>query len=192
MSLVQSFPLNLCLVFCFRIASAHYILQECALELVQTYVSYVDAQSHYGGQYFVTFIDDFSRKLWAFVLKTNDRVLSIFKEFHARAKKESGQKLKVVRTYNSDEYIGQFQLYCKNQGIKLESTVLKTLELNGLVERMNQTIMETVRSMLSHARLLKSYWAKAMLTIVYLINSSPSVPLKGDVPQRVWTGRNVS
>ena len=46
--------------------------------------------------------------------------------------------------------------------------------------------------MLSHAKLLKSYWTEAMLTVVYLINRSPSVPLKVDVPQRVWTGRNVS
>ena len=68
----------------------------------------------------------------------------------------------------------------------------KTPELNGLPERMNWTIMERVRSMLSHAKLLKSYWVEAMLTVVYLINWSPSVPLKGDVPQRMWTGRSVS
>ena len=68
----------------------------------------------------------------------------------------------------------------------------KTLELNGLVERMNRTIMERVRSMLSHAKLPKSYWAEALYTTIYLINRSPSVPLKGDVPQRVWIGKDVS
>ena len=31
-----------------------------------------------------------------------------------------------------------------------------------------------------------------MLIVVYLINKSPAVPLKGDVTQRVWTGRSVS
>ena len=46
--------------------------------------------------------------------------------------------------------------------------------------------------MLSHAKLPKSYWVEAMLMVVYLINRFPSVPLKGDVPQRVWTGRHVS
>ena len=83
-------------------------------------------------------------------------------------------------------------MYCKTQGIKLEYMVPKTPELNGLEERMNRTIMESVRSMLLHAKLPKSYWAGVMLTVVYLINRSPSVPLKGDVPQRVWTGRSVS
>ena len=44
----------------------------------------------------MTFIDDYTRKLWAFVLKSKDQVLSFFKEFQARAERESGQKLKVV------------------------------------------------------------------------------------------------
>ena len=52
-------------------------------------VCFVDAQSHCGGQYFVTFIDDFHRKLWAFMLKSKDQVLLVFKEFHARAERES-------------------------------------------------------------------------------------------------------
>ena len=51
------------------------------LELVHTDVCYVDTKSHAGSQYFVTFIDDCSRKLWTSVLKTKDRVLSFFKEF---------------------------------------------------------------------------------------------------------------
>ena len=64
--------------------------------------------------------------------------------------------------------------------------------MNGLVERMNKTMMERVRSTLSHAKLPKSYWADAMYTTVYLINKSASMPLKGDVPQRVWTGKDIS
>ena len=95
--------------------------------------------------------------MWAFVLKSKDKVLLYFKEFQARAERDSGRKLKAVRTNNDGEYRGQFEEYCKSQGIKLEYTVPKTSELNGLVERMNRTIMERVRSMLSHAKLPKSY-----------------------------------
>ena len=53
----------------------------------------------------------------------------------------------------------------------------KTPELNGLAERMNQTIMERVRSMLTHAKLSKTFWAGALSTATYVINRSPSVPL---------------
>ena len=46
--------------------------------------------------------------------------------------------------------------------------------------------------MLSHAKLPKSFWGEAMRTAVDLINLSPSVPLNGDVPEKVWRGKDVS
>ena len=46
--------------------------------------------------------------------------------------------------------------------------------------------------MLAHAKLSKTFWAEALMTTVYVINRSPSVPLDGDIPQRVWTGKDVS
>ena len=46
--------------------------------------------------------------------------------------------------------------------------------------------------MLAHAKLPKIYWAKAIMTTVYIINRSPSVPLEGDIPQRVWFDKEVS
>ena len=66
-------------------------------------------KSHANAQYFVTFIDDYIWKLWAFVVKTKDQVLFVFKEFQARAEREYVQKLKVVRTDNGGEYGGQFE-----------------------------------------------------------------------------------
>ena len=90
------------------------------LELVHTDVCSVDMKSTSGGQYFVTFIDDHSRKLWAYVLKTKDQVLSVFKELHARVERETGRKLKAVRADNGGEYRGQFEEYCRSKGIRLE------------------------------------------------------------------------
>ena len=82
------------------------------LELVHTDVCQVDTKSHAGDmQYFVTFIDDHSRRLWAIPLKTKDQVLSVFKELHARVERESGRKLKPVRADNEGEYRGQFEEY---------------------------------------------------------------------------------
>ena len=74
---------------------------------------------------------------------------------------------------------------CRSKGIRLEFTVPKTPELNGLAERMNRTIMERVRSMLAHAKLPKTFWAEALTTATYVINRSPSVPLEGDSPQKI-------
>ena len=57
---------------------------------------------------------------------------------------------------------------------------------------MNKTICDRIRSMLSHAKLPKSFWGEAMRTTVDLINLSPSYPLEGDIPKKVWTGKFVS
>ena len=78
------------------------------LELVHTDVCHVDTKSHAGSQYFVTFIDDHSRKPWASPLKTKDQILSVFKEFNTRVERETGWKLKAVRADNGGEYRVQF------------------------------------------------------------------------------------
>ena len=56
-----------------------------------------------GALYFVTFIDDHSRKVWGFALKTKDQVLDSFKELHAILERETGRKLKAIRADNGGE-----------------------------------------------------------------------------------------
>ena len=69
------------------------------LELVHSYLcGPMRTKTFGGGIYFVTFIDDHSRKLWVYVLKTKDRVLGVFKQFQASVERETGKKLKCVHT----------------------------------------------------------------------------------------------
>ena len=66
-----------------------------------------------GALYFVTFIDDYFRKLWVYALKSKDQVLEKFKEFHASVERQSSKKLKCICTDNGSEYCGPFDIYCK-------------------------------------------------------------------------------
>ena len=90
-----------------------------------------------------------------------------------------------MRSDNGGEYRGPFERYCRNVGIGLEKSPPKTPQLNGLAERMNRTLTERVTTMLSHAHLPNSFWAEALMNAMYVVNLSPSVPLAGDIPQRV-------
>ncbi|KAL5821663.1 hypothetical protein ACOSQ3_023545 [Xanthoceras sorbifolium] len=162
------------------------------LDLIHTDVCSMSCKSLGGATYFVTFIDDHSRKVWTFALKTKDQVQEVFKHFHVKVERETGRRLKCVRADNGGEYRGPFEEYCRSFGIRLEKSVPKTPQHNGVAERMNRTICERVRCMLSNAKLPNSFWGKAMRTAVDLINLSPSVPLNYDVPERVWTGKDVS
>lgn len=145
-----------------------------------------------GSLYFVTFIDDHSRKTWAYTLKHKSQVLDVFKQFHASVERETGRKLKCIRSDNGGEYSGPFDEYCAQQGIRHQKTPPKTPQLNGLAERMNRTLVERVRCLLSQAKLPKSFWGEALSTAVHILNLTPCVPLQFDVPNRVWTGKDVS
>ena len=145
-----------------------------------------------GAQYFVTFIDDHSRKLWVYPLKTKDQVLGVFKEYHALVERQTGKKLKCIRTDNGGEYLGPFDEYCRQHGIRHQKTPPKTPQLNGLAERMNRTLIEKVRCLLSHAELPKTFWGEALSTAAHVLNLTPCIPLQLDVPNRVWTGKDVS
>ncbi|KAJ9545871.1 hypothetical protein OSB04_025578 [Centaurea solstitialis] len=134
-----------------------------------------------GCSYFVTFIDDHSRKVWVYTLKSKDQVFDVFKQFHASVERQTGKKLKYIRTDNGGEYIGRFDAYCREHGIRHQKSPPKTPQLNGLAERMNRTLVERVRCLLSHAELPKSFWGEALNTAVHVINLTPCVPLSFDV-----------
>jgi hypothetical protein len=84
------------------------------LDLVHSYVcSPMKIRTLGGYLYFVTFIDDHSRKLWVYTLKKKkNQVLDVFKQFQASTERQTGKKLRCIRTDNGREYLGHFEEYC--------------------------------------------------------------------------------
>ena len=98
-------------------------------------------------------------------------------------------KIKVLRTDNGLEFVSeQFNEFCRKIGIKRHKTVPHTPQQNGLVERMNRTILERVRCMLLSAGLPKAFWGEAANTTAYLINRCPSSALGFKTPMEAWSG----
>lgn len=150
--------------------------KESILDLVHSDVCGPMKTKTLGGcSYFVTFIDDHSRKVWVYTLKSKDQVFDVFKQFHALVERQTGKKLKCIRTDNGGEYIGPFNAYCREQGIRHQKSPPKTPQLNGLAERMNRTLVERARCLLSHAGLPRSFWGEALNTAVHVINLTPCV-----------------
>lgn len=97
-----------------------------------------------------------TRKVRVSILKSKDQILDVFKQIHASIEKEKGRNLECIQLDNSGEYRGLVE-YCKEHGIKIEKAVPKTPQHNGIVERMNHTINDKMRCMLSHAKLPKVF-----------------------------------
>ncbi|KAL5837106.1 hypothetical protein ACOSQ3_014275 [Xanthoceras sorbifolium] len=164
------------------------------LELVHTDVLGPSPVSSLSGSlYYVTFIDDSTRKVWVYFLKKKSEVFDTFRKWKAMVENETGLKIKRLRSDNGGEYRdSRFREFCANSGIKMEKTVPMTPQQNGVAERMNRTLNERARSMRLHAGLPKMLWAEAVNTAAYLINRGPSVPLDGGIPEEVWSGKEVN
>lgn len=89
-----------------------------------------------------------------------------------------------MRTENGLEFcFGDLDRFCEEEGILRHHTV------NGVAERMNRTLLEKARCMLSNAGLGKEFWAEAVSTACYFVNEnrSPSTA-KCKIPIEVWSG----
>ena len=86
----------------------------------------------------------------------------------------------------------RWYIYLTSKGIKHQLTIAYCPEQNGVAERMNRTLMESARAMMSHANLPNNFWAEAVATAVYLTcsNRSESSALKEDMTSyERWYGR---
>ncbi|CAI7879834.1 unnamed protein product [Closterium sp. NIES-53] len=65
------------------------------------------APSLSGSRYFLTIVDDHTRAVWVYPLKSKGEVAAaVLKEWMLSAQRESGHKVKVIRTDNRGEFIG--------------------------------------------------------------------------------------
>jgi transposase InsO family protein len=104
--------------------------------------------------YFVTFIDDYSRKVWVYLLKIKADVFNTFKQFKAFVEKRTDESIKFLRIDNGGEFTSvEFGNYCKEAGIERHKTTVYTPSQNGFVKCMNRTLIERTGSMLSNANL---------------------------------------
>lgn len=124
------------------------------------------------------------------MLKAKSETFTKFVEWKNLVERQTERKLKALRTDNGLEFLSSdFKTLCQREGIMRHLTVKGTPQQNGLAERMNRTILERVRCMLSNANLPKEFWGEAVTTAVYLINRCPSSAIEFKTPLEKWTGK---
>lgn len=161
------------------------------LELVHSDVCGPMPKPSWGGAYYIlTLTDDFTRKTFTYLLRNKSEVTERFKEFMAWVEKQTGEKVKVLRTDNGKEYVNrQLENFLRENGIIHQTTVTYTPEQNGVAERLNRTIVEKARSMLQDSNLSERYWGEAVSTATYLKNRSPTMAVPNMTPEEAWTGK---
>jgi hypothetical protein len=143
-----------------------------------------------GSLYYVIFIDDYSRKTWLCLLKTKDEVFSKFQEFKAEIENLTNKKIKTLRTDNGGEYTSkEFVAFCKSIGIRRELIVPHNPQQNGVAERKNRSIEETVKALLNDQGLSMFLWGEATMTTIYVQNRSPHRILKDMTLEEAFSGK---
>ncbi|RVW34023.1 Retrovirus-related Pol polyprotein from transposon TNT 1-94 [Vitis vinifera] len=136
-----------------------------------------------GFQYFVTFIDDYSRCTWLFLMKNRAELFSIFQKFYTEIQTQFNISIRVLRSDNAREYFSaQFTSFMSHHGILHQSSCAHTPQQNGVAERKNRHLVETARTLLLHSHVPFRFWGDAVLTACYLINRMPSSVLHDQIP----------
>nr|GEV87252.1 hypothetical protein [Tanacetum cinerariifolium] len=101
---------------------------------------------------------------------------------------QTERTVKKLRTDNGLEFYNrEFEQLCIKSGIARHLTVAGISQQNGVVDRMNRTLMNNVRCLLIQSGLPKTFWAEATCTVAYLINKSPSREIKKKTPMKMWS-----
>ena len=146
-----------------------------------------------GGNYFLSIIDDYSRKVFVYVMKKKSEVFNFFKIFMNEVERQHDLEIKSVRTDNGMEFCHkEFEEFLQEKGIKIERTSTYTPEQNGVAERFNRTAIEGVRSMLQDSGLQSRFWAEALHNFVHVKNRSTHKLLKDCTPEERWWGKRPS
>nr|CAN61066.1 hypothetical protein VITISV_004412 [Vitis vinifera] len=156
-----------------------------------------------GQQYFITFIDDYSRYGYLFLIHEKSQSLDVFKTFKAEVELQLNKRIKSVgRSDRGGEYYGRydgsgeqhpgpFAKYLEECGIVPQYTMPGSPSMNGVAERRNRTLKDMVRSMISHSTLPEKLWGEALKTAAYILNRVPT-KAAAKTPYELWTGRKPS
>ena len=152
-------------------------------------------------KYFISFIDDFSRYMYLYILHNKNEALDAFKVFKAEVEKQCGKQIKIVRSNRGGKYYGRYMedgqvlglsvKFLQEHEIVAQHIMSGSPDQNGVVDKRNQTLLDMVRSMLSSSKLPRFLWTETLKTVVYILNRGPTKAVP-NTPFELWKGWKLS
>nr|GFB35815.1 hypothetical protein [Tanacetum cinerariifolium] len=146
-----------------------------------------------GKRYVLVIVDDYSRYIWTHFLRSKDETPEVLIDFLRLVQRGLQAQVRVVRTDKGTEFLNQtLHAYFAAEGIQHQTSVARTPEQNGVVERRNRTLVEAARTMLSAAKVPLFFWAKAIATACFTQNRSLVIPRHEKTPYHIINDRQPS
>lgn len=141
-----------------------------------------------GYRYFLTFIDDLSRRTWVYFLKLKSEVFNMFLAFKAFVEEQSGHQILKLRSDNGREYVNnKFISFCTENGIQMQHIVPYTPQQNSVDESNNHTLKEMANCMLQPKGLSLNFWAEVINCENHIVNRTPTKVLKNITLEEAWS-----
>ncbi|CAI7841685.1 unnamed protein product [Closterium sp. NIES-53] len=122
--------------------------------------------------YTITFIDAATRYVWHLNLPRKDMAFEAFIAWLPVAERESGVKLKSFQSDGGGEYTSQrFKQFLAERGIKRLISLPYAHQQQGVAERMNRTLQNTMRKLLRGMRLPNHYTDPHLHELVDFLNA---------------------
>nr|GEV89575.1 retrovirus-related Pol polyprotein from transposon TNT 1-94 [Tanacetum cinerariifolium] len=127
-----------------------------------------------GKKYILVMVDDYSRFTWVKFLRSKDETSDLIIKFLMMIQVRLKLPVRRIRTDNRIEFVNQtLRDYYEEVGISHETSVARSSQQNGVVERRNRTLIEAARTMLIYAQAPLFLWAEAVL---WLLNRAVQDP----------------
>nr|GFA60524.1 hypothetical protein [Tanacetum cinerariifolium] len=106
-----------------------------------------------GKRYVLVIVDDYSRYTWTYFLRSKDETPEVLIDFLRLVQRGLQAQVRVVRTDKGTDFLNQtLHAYFAAEGILHQTSVARTPEQNGVVERRNRTLVEAARTILRAAK----------------------------------------
>ncbi|PNX93512.1 histone deacetylase, partial [Trifolium pratense] len=132
--------------------------------------------SYYGYNYYITFVDTYTKYTWIYFLNQKSDALKAFTQFLAYIKNQFQASVKALQSDWGGEF-RSFTSLLNSFGIQHRLTCPHTSHQNGTVERKHRQIVEMGLTLLSQASIPLKFWDHSFTQAVYLINRLPSSAL---------------
>lgn len=131
--------------------------------------------------YYVSFIDDFSKFTRIYLLRHKSEVFQRFRDFQNLVDRQFDRKILAIQMDWGGEY-QSLNSFFQRVGIKHRVSCPHAHQQNGAAERKHRHIVEVGLTILAHASIPLKFWDEAFTTAVYLINSLPSKIINNETP----------
>nr|GEW05387.1 hypothetical protein [Tanacetum cinerariifolium] len=119
-------------------------------------------------RYVLVIVDDYSRYTWTHFLRSKDETPEVLINFLRLVQRGLQAQVRIVRTDKGMEFLNQtLHAYFAAEEILHQTSVARTPEQNGIVERQNRTLVEAARTMLSAAKVPLFFWVEAIATACF-------------------------